>query len=188
MKTLLFLISVLVISISSKGQTTNRVDTLPSGEIMLVQEIVINQPIAKVWDALTTPEGWIPWATPVVEMDFRINGQIRTHYNPEAKIGDKGTIVLHISFYIPHRQIVMQAELNENFPEFMKGEEKNLYSVYDFEETGDQSTRLILYGIGYKNEKRWLELLEFFIKGNSMTLNQLKKHLEQDGQDDGPQK
>lgn len=161
------------------GQATSQTDTLPSGELMLSQEIIINTTVDKLWRAYTDTAEWKKWVTPVVEMDFRINGTIKSHYDSTATIGDPGTIVTHVLNYIPHQQITMQAELNENFPDFMKGEEKNLYSIVRFEEVGAEQSRLTIYGIGYRNEPQWRELLGFFIQGNEMTLNKLKEHLEQ---------
>lgn len=170
---------ILTITQLTYGQATSHTDTLPSGELMLKQEIVINTSVDNVWKAFTEPEQWKKWATPVVQIDFRINGIIRSNYDPNAKIGDKGTITLHIPFYIPKQQIVMQAEIADNFPEFAKSEEKNLYTVNEFQKISDQQTKVIIYGIGYKNEPRWQELLHFFIQGNEMMLNNLKKSLEQ---------
>jgi hypothetical protein len=118
------------------------------------------------------------WVTPIVEMDFKINGTIKSHYDSTATIGDKGTIVNHILNYIPYKQITMQAELNENFPAFMIGDEKNLYSIVELEKISKGQTILTIYGIGYKNEQQWRDLLKFFIQGNEMTLNKLKSFLE----------
>lgn len=161
-----------------KDSVKSQVDTLPSGELMLKQKIQVNASIDKVWRAFSDAEDWKKWVTPVVEMDFRINGSIKTNYDPKAKIGDKGTIVIHILTYVPERQIVMQAELNENFPDFMKADAKNLYSIFEFNPLNENRTEVIIYGVGYKNEKKWLDLLNFFIKGNEMTLYNLKKYLE----------
>lgn len=161
------------------GQATSRTDTLQSGELMLKQEVIINTTIDNVWKAFTEPEQWKKWATPVVEIDFRINGTIRSNYDSKARIGDKGTITLHIPFYIPSKQIVMQAEIADNFPAFVKGEEKNLYTINEFHQINERQTKVIIYGVGYKNEPRWHELLTFFVKGNEMMLNNLKKALEE---------
>jgi uncharacterized protein YndB with AHSA1/START domain len=158
---------------------SSQIDTLPSGELTLTQSIIIYTSLDKVWKSYTEPEEWKKWVTPVVEMDFKINGTIKSHYDSTAAIGDKGTIVNHILNYIPYQQITMQAELNENFPAFMKGEEKNLYSIVEFERLNENKTKLTIYGIGYKNEQQWLDLLKFFIQGNEMTMNKLKKYLEQ---------
>lgn len=174
----LFTLTFLVLTNLTFAQSSSRTDTLVSGELILTQEIVINASVEKIWRAYTDPNEWKKWVTPIVEMDFRINGTIKSHYDSTAKIGDKGTIVIHILNYIPFRQIIMQAEIAENFPAFIKGEEKNLYSIVDFQKLGENQTKVTLYGMGYKNEKKWHDLLKFFIQGNEMTLNNLKKYAE----------
>lgn len=174
----LFTLTFLVLTSLTYAQSSSRTDTLVSGELILTQEIVINASVEKIWRAYTDPNEWKKWVTPIVEMDFKINGTIKSHYDSTAKIGDKGTIVIHILNYIPLRQITMQAEIAENFPAFMKGEEKNLYSIVDFQKLGENQTKVTLYGMGYKNEKKWHDLLKFFIQGNEMTLNNLKKYAE----------
>jgi len=178
MNYVIMLIGVLSSSLAL-GQVTSKTDTLQSGELMLTQEVVINASVGTVWKAFSDPGHWKKWATPVVEMDFRINGTIKSNYNPDAEIGDAGTITLHIPFYIPERQIVMQAEIANNFPEFSKGDEKNLYTVNDFQKINDNRTKVTIYGIGYKNEPKWQKLLGFFVRGNELMLNNLKKSLEQ---------
>ncbi len=159
------------------SQINSQLDTLTSGELMLTQEIFLKAPVEKVWDAYTTEKGWIKWVAPVVSIDFKINGKIQSNYNPEAKIGDEGTIVNHILNYIPFRLITMQAEIADHFPGFMKAEENNLYSIVHFEEVENQETKLTLYGIGYKNTEKWHELINFFIQGNEITLNALQTYL-----------
>ena len=145
-----------------------------------MQTITLPATVTQVWNAYTTESGWKGWVTPVVEMDFRINGTIKSHYDSTAHIGDKGTIVTHILNYVPHRQITMQAELTENFPEFMQSDAANLYSFVTFESLDNNRSKLTNYGIGYKNEKKWLDLLQFFIRGNEQSLLQLKKYLSSD--------
>lgn len=175
---LILLSAIVFLTQETFSQAVSKTDTLPSGEIMLVQEIILRSSIDKVWKAYTTPEEWKKWVAPVVEMDFKINGTIKSHYDSTASIGDKGAIVIHILNYIPHKQITMQAEIADNFPAFMQGEEKNLYNIVNFEQMSDSHTKLTLYGIGYKNEPAWHDLLKFFVQGNEMTLNKLKKYLE----------
>jgi uncharacterized protein YndB with AHSA1/START domain len=167
-----------ILSCFASAQSASTTDTLPSGELMLRQEIIINAPLHDVWRAYTTESDWKQWATPVVEIDLKINGTIKSHYTPNAKIGDPGTITIHILNYIPYRQITMQAEIPDNFPAFIKAEEKNLYSITMFQEITANQTKVTLYGIGYKNEDKWIKLLNFFIQGNEMTLNKLKSYIE----------
>lgn len=171
--------SKVVLGTPDDSNVTNKIDTLSSGELMLVQEIVIQANVEKLWAAYTIEDEWKQWVTPIVEMDFRINGTIKSHYDPNAKIGDSGTIVIHILNYIPNKLITMQAEVAEHFPDFMRGDEKNMYSLVEFTPLGTHETKVTLYGLGYRNDQRWHDLMRFFIQGNEMTLLNLKKYTEQ---------
>jgi hypothetical protein len=67
-------LTFLVLTKLTFGQATSKIDTLPSGELMLTQEIIINTSVDKIWKAYTDPVEWKKWVTPLVEMDFKING------------------------------------------------------------------------------------------------------------------
>lgn len=175
---ILLLLASLSVQIAYCQGATSKVDTLQSGELMLTQEITLAAPVEKIWKAFTKASEWKKWVTPVAEIDWKINGTIKSHYDSTAKIGDPGTIVNHILTYIPYKQITMQGEIADNFPEFMKGEEKNMYAIFDFQQLNQNTTKVTIYGVGYRNEKRWQDLLKFFIQGNEMTLNNLKKYVE----------
>ncbi len=72
----------------------------------------------------------------------------------------------------------LQAELTDNFPEFMKEDEKELYNLIVFEEISPKETKVISYGIGYKNNDKYKSLMEFFIKGNEQSYLNLISYLE----------
>lgn len=173
----MFLLALLWLSTTLLAQSHN-VDTLPSGEIILKQEITITAPINSVWKAYTDETTWKKWVIPVVKIDMRINGSILSHYNPNAQIGDSGTIKIHILNYIPQKQITMQAEMDAHFPKYMSAEAKNLYSIVNFDSVDNEKTTVTLYGIGYPNNEKWQPLLKFFIQGNNQTLKNLKAFLE----------
>lgn len=107
-----------------------------------------------------------------------LSNDIRSHYNPEASIGDEGTITIHILNYLPEKQITMQAEIGEGFPEYIRKNAENLYSIVQFDQINDHATRVQLYGLGYGTDPQWQEFIQFFIQGNKMTLNNLKKFLK----------
>ena len=178
LKQILILLLATLLPLSSRSQAVSRTDTLPSGELMLHQEIVISAPAERVWETFTNPADWQQWVSPVVEMDIRNNGYIRSHYNKDASIGDPGTIVIRIVTLVPGELLVMQAEMGNNFPAFIREREKHLYSIFRFEPVDEGTTRVVLYATGYLNEPRWTEFMNFFIHGNETTLNRLKTYLE----------
>lgn len=156
----------------------SKIDSTRTQELVLIQEFTINVPIDSVWNAYTTKQGWESWATAIAEIDFKINGTIKTNYNKDGKIGDESTIILHVLNYVPRRLLTLQAELADHFPEFIKEDEKDLYNVILFEEQGLAKTKVMSYGIGYKNNEKYRSLMQFFVKGNEQSFNNLISYLE----------
>jgi len=187
MKVNLIIISLLLVFSNISGQdkieidkdrVVSVVDSTYINELVLIQEFNINVPLDSVWRAYTTEKGWESWAVAIADIDFKINGQIRTSYNKDGEIGDESTITLHVVNYIPNRMITLQAELTKNFPEFMKADEKDLYNVITFEELDKSKTKVTSYGIGYKNNQKYKSLMEFFIQGNAQSYLNLISYLE----------
>ncbi|MCV9385310.1 SRPBCC family protein [Reichenbachiella ulvae] len=162
----------------STKRVTSIIDSTYQEELVLIQEFTVNASIDEVWEAYTSKEGWESWSVPLAEIDFKIGGTIKTNYNPEGQIGDSTTIVTNIINYVPFRLLTLQAELTDNFPEFMKQEAKNFYNVIYFEEPEPGQTTVKSYGIGYRNTPKYLNLLKFFIPANEQSLLKLIAYLE----------
>lgn len=163
---------------SSDKRVISEIDSLTTEGLILKQTFMVNAPLNEVWGAYTSKKGWESWATPIAEIDFKVNGIIKTNYNKDGKIGDSTTITLHILDYNPKKMIRLQAELTQNFPEFMREDEKDLYNEIFFEEVSPKKTRVISYGIGYKNNEKYKSLMNFFIEGNTQSYLNLISYLE----------
>nr|WP_297787943.1 SRPBCC domain-containing protein [uncultured Allomuricauda sp.] len=182
-KTLTTLFSIFLISIvtgQQKKRVTSTIDSTNSPELVLIQEITVKAPLNKVWDAYTTKQGWENWAVPLAEVDLKVGGTIKTNYNKDGAIGDSTTIVTHIINYAPKKLITLQAEITDNFPDFMKKEAEDFYNVIYFNDMGDGYTKVESYGIGYKNTPKYLELMNYFIPANEQTIMSLIDYLEKD--------
>lgn len=187
MKNILIILFTVFLTSFSFGQEKNeteekrvlsKIDSTYNNELALIQEFIVNVPIDSVWNAYSTKKGWESWAVSIAEIDFKINGLIQTNYNKDGKIGDDSTITLHILNYVPNRMITLQAEISENFPEFMKEDEKDLYNVILFEELDISKTKVTSFGIGYKNNEKYKSLMQFFVKGNEQSYINLISYLE----------
>ena len=184
MKNILFRALLVCIPFLSIAQTPkeNRVssvvDSSHVNNMVLKQSFIVNVALDSVWNAYTTKKGWESWATSIAAIDFKVNGIIKTNYNKGGKIGDDSTITLHIINYIPKRMLTLQAELTKNFPEFMKEDEKDLFNMILFEEISPSKTKVISYGIGYKNNEKYKSLMKFFIQGNEQSYHNLISYLE----------
>jgi len=165
---------------SDEKRVLSTIDSTKTPELVLIQEFIVNSPIDSVWNAYTTKKGWESWAVPLAEVDLKVGGYIKTNYNKAGKIGDSTTIVTHIINYAPKKLITLQAEITDNFPEFMKKEAKDFYNIIYFNEIEKGKTSVKSYGIGYKNNPKYLSLLKYFIPANEKLLMNLILYLEAD--------
>ena len=72
----------------------------------LVTEGMIGAPVDAVWAAFTTKEGQESWNVAHAEIDLKIGGKMRTHYDPAGRIGDPNTIENTILCFEPKRMLV----------------------------------------------------------------------------------
>jgi len=163
---------------TTQSRVISMIDSTIADEIVLIQKFEVNVPVDSVWNAFTTKRGWESAFVAVAEVDLRINGSIQASYDKNATIGDSTTIVNHIVNYVPRKILTLQPEISENFPEFMRKESKNFYNVIYFEEITESKTKVESYGIGYRNDPKFLSLLKFFISGNEMSYLNMIKYLE----------
>ncbi|MEM7367668.1 MAG: SRPBCC domain-containing protein [Bacteroidota bacterium] len=157
----------------------SKIDTSKSGELFLIQEVTVHAPVEDLWHAYSTEEGWRSWSTPLVQMEFKVNGTILSNYNVSGSIGDSTTNTLRIINHVPFRILTLQADISKNWPEFMKEDVDDLYNVNIFEALSDNKSRLTSYGIGYKNTDKYQQLMGFFIKGNEWSFHKLLQYLEE---------
>lgn len=178
MKTKLIIVFAYLLSSQVLGQekrVVSKIDSTNSPELVLIQELSVKAPIDSVWKAYTTKEGWENWAVPLAEIDLKVGGFIKTNY---IESGDTTTIKMNIVNYVPKRLLTLQAEITEHFPEFMKDDAKDFYNVIYFDEAENGDTHIKSYGIGYKNNPKYLALLNYFIPANEQTLMNLIEYLE----------
>ena len=55
----------------------------------------------------------------------------------------------------------------------MKSQEQNMYNVILFERLGKNKSKIISYGIGYKDSPEMKKLMKFFVSANETTMKKL---------------
>ncbi len=181
MKKIIFLLlSVFFVSITNaqEKRVVSTIDSSKTPELVLIQELTVKASIDSVWNAYTTKNGWENWAVPLAEVNLKVGGFIKTNYNEKGQIGDSTTITTHIINYVPKRLLTLQAEITDNFPEFMRDDAKDFYNVIYFNPLENGYTNIKSFGIGYKNTPKYLELMNYFIPANEKTLLKLITYLE----------
>ena len=163
----------------SSPKIESRVIETEADEIILSQTAVFQAPVAKVWDAYTTSEGYTAWAAPAAEIDLRIGGTIQFHYGRGGKVGDPGTQQLFIRAVVPHELLTLQAEVSPGWPEVLKKDGERLHNVILFEALADDRTRVRSYGIGYRKTEELQNMLKYFEAANERLLGLLGKYVEE---------
>ena len=148
------------------------------GSRVLRQEVVVNAPLADVWKAFTTKEGWESWAVPFAHVDLAVGGLIETAYEPAAKRGDAGNIHNRILSFLPQRMLSIQAvkappdfEYTDLLP--------SLHSVIEFEVVDAARTRVSISGVGYRDGDSYDALLDFFRHGNAWSFERLARRFDE---------
>lgn len=142
----------------------------------LVSEVTLDASPQQVWDVFATAEGWKLLGVAHAEVDFRVGGLVRTHYDPKGVLGDEKTIENTILAYEPLRMIAFRAtKAPAGFP-FPKEVMERTWSVATFEPAGAERTRLVLRGHGYGTDEASRKMRAFFDQGNAWTLERLRTH------------
>ena len=138
-----------------------------------VTEGFINAPVSEVWRLFTTSEGYKATGVAHADVDFRIGGTIRTHYDANGRLGDPNTIVNEILAYEPERMLAMRIkQAPANFP--FKNAMLHAWTVIHFAPAGEM-TQVRIVGLGYNEDPESQAMREFFTKGNRMTLDLMAK-------------
>ncbi len=143
----------------------------------IVAEGIVNAPPAEVWKVFSTAEGFKLLGPAHAEIDLRIGGLIRSHYKPEARLGQPGTITNRILAFEPGRMMTIQIDNPPNGFPFMNVYQQ-VWTVMTITDVGGGRTHLRIAGHGFTAEEESQRMREFFRTGNQWTLDHLRKHFD----------
>lgn len=165
-----------LLPISLFGQEVRNTSYVTStGEKVLRIEFAIPITTQEAWKLFTTVEGLKRWAAPVVAIDFRIGGQLLTHYDKTKSPGDPGTIRLPILNYLEREMITLKVILTESFAMKLRQEDANLQEIIQLVDLGKGKTKIVSSMIGWGKGSEWDKTYEFFAKGNEWSYKELLK-------------
>jgi uncharacterized protein YndB with AHSA1/START domain len=153
---------------------TLRRKPIGDGPDRVVTEGVVEAPVEDVWAALFTKEGLESWNVAHADVDLKVGGKMRTHYDSKGQIGDPNTIENIILSYEPNRMLSMKVGTPPaKFP--FKSAIKDVWHVFHLEPMGPSRTRLQVIGLGYGPGEESKKLRDFFERGNAYTLKKLQE-------------
>jgi uncharacterized protein YndB with AHSA1/START domain len=150
--------------------TANRVEA--DGTRTMAHEALLAAPMADVWAAISTPEGWKSWAVPAAWMLPDDPDVLETSYDPNDRPGSASTIRQRFVARIPGRLLAFRTiKAPEGFPHW--DTYRQVVSVFELEPAG-QKTRIRLTSSGYPDNEAGEALITFFSRGNAETLESLQ--------------
>ena len=160
--------------IGSAAQVTSQRIVEADGTSSLVHEVVVAAPRAEVWTAISTADGWRSWAAPVMWADPADAEVMEGSYDPAASPGQPQTIRQRILMRIPGRLIAWRTiKAPTGFPDFETF--ARVRSVFELAEAGARQTRVRLTMVGYADTESGRHLLDFFDRGNAVSLDRLRR-------------
>jgi uncharacterized protein YndB with AHSA1/START domain len=139
-----------------------------------VTEGVINASLAEVWRLFTTADGYRKTGVAHAEVELKLGGEIRTHYDPNGRLGDPETIVNEILAYEPERMLAIRIkQAPQSFPH--RAGIDGTWTVLYFAAAGENMTQVRIVGLGYNESEASQAARKFFADGNRWTLDHIAK-------------
>lgn len=147
---------------------------VPVEDNRLVHEGVVAAPVGEVWAAFTTEKGQESWMVAHSEVELKVGGRMRTHYDPKGVIGDPKTIENEIICYDPERMLSIRVtKFPEGFP--FPNAVRGMWTVIYFEPVSPRTTRVRIVGLGFGDDEESKKMRAFFDRGNAFTLRKLQE-------------
>jgi uncharacterized protein YndB with AHSA1/START domain len=140
----------------------------------LVTEGFVNAPVAEVWSLFTTSQGYRATGAAQADVRLAVGGEIRSHYDPNGKLGDAETIVNEILAYEPERMLAIRVkQAPASFPH--RDAVGDTWTVIYFNPAGDNMTHVRIVGLGYDDSPASQATRKFFAEGNRATLDHIAR-------------
>ena len=160
---------------SKNPDVTNTSFDTPDGARTLQLSIIIDAPVATLWNAFADPAEFKRWNSPVAAIDMRVGGSMEVSYNPKASLGDPDNIKHRVITYLPERLIVFQ---NIQAPHALANADRfqRTVSVVQYDPLSPTRTKVTLSCTGWAKDPASMQVYHFFETENPEVL-ETWKHL-----------
>ena len=150
--------------------------SITSKNKVLSKECVINVPLSLVWHAWTKSDRISQWFAGEANVDPVVGGAYELYFEPGNTTG-MNTKGCKIEKIIPNQELNFTWKGPDQFRDFMNQGDLTLVKV-KFEKLGENTTKVEVNHVGWKNDKDWNEAIKWHEMAWSGVLNSLKSALE----------
>jgi len=141
----------------------------------LVAEAIINAPLATVWQAFATREGYATLGIQQAAVDLKMGGLVQIQPDSKGTLGDKGTTVSEILSCEPERLLSLRVRQSPaGFPDTRAF--ANTWSIVYFAPLGAEMTHIRIAGFGFNEGPAATDLSKFFEQDQVAHMRRLEKH------------
>lgn len=140
----------------------------------LVAEAIVNAPLATVWQAFATREGYASVGAQAT-VEIRMGGLVSVQPDPKGTVGDKGTTVSEIVAYEPERMLSLRVrQAPSGFPDSRAF--ADTWTIVYFAPLGAEMTHVRIAGFGFNEGPSASDLTRFFEQDQVAQMRRLEKH------------
>jgi hypothetical protein len=158
---------------SRSTQVKTSVNRTSSGEKVVSVEATFPQSPSSIWAWFSDEQRLRCWIAPVVRLNLKTGGTLKTNYTKSAAIGDPGTISLDILNYVEPEILTFKVKLNDTFSERLRSEDGNLQEIIQLQRLPNGGTRMVSSMVGWGVGDDWEKAIAFFGRGNEWTYKNL---------------
>jgi uncharacterized protein YndB with AHSA1/START domain len=146
-----------------------------TGEKVLRLEVILPVDRQAAWTYFSTNDKLKQWIAPVVHIELKTGGFLRTNYDTKKTLSDPSSIQLGVINYLEKELLTLKVKLNGTFPAKAQETDQNLQELIQFVDEGNGHTRVISSMVGWGQGPEWDKTYQFFERGNTWTYEQLLK-------------
>lgn len=158
------------------GQENGGGTDKPLPERVLVKEVTVGAPVAKVWEAWTTPTGIASFFAPDAKIELRPGGAFELYIVPSAPAGQRGAEGCTVLAYVPERVLAFTWNAPPSIPKLREAEARTQV-VLEFTSLGPQRTKVRLSQHGFGEGEDWEKYYGYFDRAWGNVLQSLANTL-----------
>ncbi len=149
--------------------------TLARAAEPLVVEAIVSAPVATVWQAFTTREGYATVGVPHAAVDLKMGGLVQVQPAATGTLGDAGTTMSEILSYEPERLLATRVKQP---PAGVADAQAfaNTWSLLYLSPLGTDMTHVRIAGFGFNEGPAAAALTQFFEQDQVAQLRRIEKH------------